>query len=104
MSERRTSIMHVATTLGLGGSETILLQCLRHLDRSRYDQTICVLNHRTDAFGTQHLSEEARSLAPIDPIAMGERISLGDSARFHRLVAAMRRRRPDIVQTYLFRP
>ncbi|HVB96817.1 MAG TPA: glycosyltransferase [Chloroflexota bacterium] len=96
-------ISHVLTNLDLGGTQVILLQCLRHLDSKQFDHNIFSLNGRSTAFDAGRLRRQLGELAPIYDVNLRETIHPGDVTGILRLAWRLRQLRPDIVHTYHFR-
>ncbi|HUX88892.1 MAG TPA: glycosyltransferase, partial [Chloroflexota bacterium] len=96
-------ISHVLTNLDLGGTQVILLQCLRHLDPALFVHDIFSLNGRSTAFDAGRLRRQLGELAPIYDLNLGETIHVGDVTGIFRLAWRLRQLRPDIVHTYHFR-
>lgn len=88
-------VLYLITELNIGGAEKVLVQQLRHLDRSRFTPTVACLYDGNGAVG-----QEIRALGiPV--------IDLGMTAKwrwdaFARLYQLLRRERPSILHTSLF--
>jgi glycosyltransferase involved in cell wall biosynthesis len=97
---RRVRLLYVAGNFVTGGAERHLLEMWRRIDRARFDVRIAVLK-REGAFTPL---VEATGL-PIHDLGVGRRVYDPSGVRgLLRLVALVRRFRPDVVHGYLFGP
>ena len=88
-------VCHLITSMATGGAETALYRLLTHADRQRFAMTAVSL---TDG-GTYGPMLSAAGI-PVHTLDMRRgRLSLG---AFARLVALLRREKPDILQTWLY--
>jgi glycosyltransferase involved in cell wall biosynthesis len=93
MSPRR--ILHVINNLHLGGAETMLVQLLGCLDRERWTPEVVSL------VGGGPASEQLESIGvPVTMVGMPR--GLPGPATLLRLTRAVRRARPDLIQTWLY--
>ncbi len=94
MSPRRIKIGLIIATLERGGAEKQLALLATHLDRSRFDPFVVALTR-----GGPYLEVLESGGVPCELIGKG----LGVSPRaLMRLVRVLRRRRPDVVHTWMF--
>ncbi|HET8721097.1 MAG TPA: glycosyltransferase [Nitrospira sp.] len=90
----RTKVMLLAVGLGVGGTETHVLELASGIDRSKFDVTVCSLK------GAGCLVDELRR--------RGVRVVCLDGAGkfdvrvLFRLWRLIRRERPDVIQSFLF--
>lgn len=87
MTARRRRVLFLIPTLTGGGAERVVVTLLRHLDRSRFDLALAVIDTRAAVF---------RAEVPADV----EFIDLGCSRVLHampRVIRLLWRRRPDVV-------
>ncbi len=87
MTSRRRRVLFLIPTLGCGGAERVVVTLLQHLDRSRFDLALAVVDTRNAVF---------RAEVPGDV----DFIDLGCNRVLHAMPKLMRllwRRRPDIV-------
>lgn len=88
-------ICHVITNLDTGGAERMLVKLLGAMDRERFEQSVvCMLGRGT-------LSDHVEALGvPLEHLGMGRgAASLGS---LMKLAGVIRKRRPDVVQTWLY--
>ncbi len=91
MTQRRTRLLFLIPTLTGGGAERVVVTLLQHLDRSRFELALAVVDTRDAAF---------RDQVPADV----EFIDLGCRRVRHALTKLVRllwRRRPDVVMSTL---
>lgn len=93
---RRTKLVYLHPTLGVGGAEELRLITLKHLDRSRYDARVCCLGTP----GT--IGDEIAAMGyPVDALGRSDRtFDVGTTLAVH---GYLRAHAPDIVQCSLFR-
>ncbi|MDR7519624.1 MAG: glycosyltransferase [Armatimonadota bacterium] len=97
MSLRRIAILHVIEGLGTGGSEQQLVAFLLHSDPTRFRHEVCTLAQ------VGRFAEQVRR-AGIALHTLGVRAD-GDLPRtFLRLHRAVKRVRPQVLHTVLYRP
>jgi len=89
----RTRLLQLIPSLPVGGAERMLLDLVTHLDQDRYEITVVSL-HRLG-------SQVERDLASsgVEVVYLGKRMGF-DPRMFHRVAAAVRRARPDVVHTH----
>lgn len=94
--DRRTRIVYLHPSLGIGGAEELRLITLRRVNRERYDVRVCCLAERGE------IGDEIAALGfPVDVLGRPDRtFAVGTTAAVYRY---LRRHRPDILQTSLFR-
>lgn len=93
---RRTKIVYLHPTLGVGGAEELRLIMLKRLDRSRYDARVCCIG-APGAIG----AEIAALGYPVDALGRSDRtFDVGTTLAVH---SYLRAHAPDIVQCSLFR-
>ena len=90
-----TSIVHLITDLDRGGSETTLVNLVSRLDSARFTNTVISLTDR----GTRG-ADLTRLGVPVVELRM--KPALPSPMALWRLQRAVRRARPDILQTWLF--
>jgi sugar transferase (PEP-CTERM/EpsH1 system associated) len=85
-------VVHVVSTLGIGGQEMVILSLIRHMDRARYTPHVLCLHDRGP------LAERIEALGvPVDVIG-AHGVGLLEMGR--RLARRLRELRPDIVHTH----
>jgi glycosyltransferase involved in cell wall biosynthesis len=95
MSNNRTKILHVITSLNVGGAEMALYHLLKNMNAVRFENQVASLippgpvGEKIQALGVPVFSLNMQSGYP----------SLGS---FFRLVRLLRRESPDMVQTWLY--
>lgn len=89
-------VLFVHGTLEIGGAEEVRLSLLSHLDRSRYQATVCCLQRGGE------IAEEAAVLG-YEVIVLGRRAHACSLGTLRALRRVIRERRPHIVQTSLAR-
>jgi len=88
-------ILHISTSLGMGGAETSLYNLLKNIDRSEFD--VQVLSLGSD----QPLGDQIRSLdIPVESLRM--RPGVPDPMAFARLTRYLRAVKPNLVQSWLY--
>jgi len=87
-------ILHVISSLGIGGAERLVLSAARGLPRERFDQAICCLAER----GARAADAEA---AGVPVFSVDGFPGLRHPLAFARLVRIVRSVRPAIVHTHL---
>lgn len=88
-------VLHLITGLGLGGAETMLYKLLAAMDTRAYPSTVVSLR------GTDVLTPRIQALG-IEVTSLGMRGRVGDLAAVVQLASLLRRRRPTIVQTWMY--
>ena len=95
----RTKILYVINRMGVGGSQTHLLQVLSLLDRSRFEPILCCLTEKGELLDAVRASG-TRML----PRGLGGGLkSLRAVSAAVRLAGRIRRERVEIVHNYLLR-
>ena len=95
MSNKRIKILHVITSLDVGGAEMTLFHLLKSMDASRFENQVVSLIHpgkvgeKIQALGVPVFSLEMRPGHP-------------EIGSFFKLVELLRRESPDMVQTWLY--
>jgi len=87
--------MLLAIGLGVGGTETHILELASRIDRSRYDVTVCCLK----AAGCVADELRARGVRVVSLNGTGKL----DALVLFRLWRLLREERPDVIQAFLFR-
>lgn len=88
-------VVHVITGLTRGGAEMMLYKLLSRLDRSRFESAVICLREEGP------VADRIRKLGvPVESVGMGARVS--DVRRLLLLRARLRKRAPDLVQTWLY--
>jgi glycosyltransferase involved in cell wall biosynthesis len=95
MSNKRIKILHVITSLDVGGAEMVLFHLLKNMDTARFENQVVSLippgkvGEKIQALGLPVTSLEMRSGHP-------------DLGSLFRLAGLLRRESPDLVQTWLY--
>lgn len=89
-----TKVMLVAIGLGVGGTETHILELASRLDRSRFTVTVCALK----SGGTMAQELEKRGVRVLSLDGTGKL----DARVIVRLFKLLRAEQPDVVQAFLF--
>jgi glycosyltransferase involved in cell wall biosynthesis len=90
-----TGVLHVVTTLDVGGAQMSLPKLLQRTDRERFPSRVVAL---TDAGALAPDIEELG--VPVH--ALGMRRGISDPRAVVRLARLIRRQRPDVVQTWMY--
>ena len=91
----RTKLIHIITSLDIGGAEMMLFRLLKHIDRTRFEnQVICLVPVGIVGERIQALGVPVRSLNMLPT-----RPSL---RAFFQLVRLLRRERPAILHTWMY--
>jgi glycosyltransferase involved in cell wall biosynthesis len=90
----RIRILHVITSLGIGGAERLVISAVRGLPMPRFGHAICCLTERGP------LAVEAEAAA-VPVFCVGEYPGMRHPLAFARLVRIVRAFRPTIVHTHL---
>jgi len=93
---KKTKILHVITSLGLGGAENLLLSYLKNLDKNKYSFYVCCLRDKPD-----DLSSEISEYAQIINLKMKSKFN--PFVVFH-LLKVIKKIQPEIIHTHLFQP
>jgi len=88
-------VVHLITSLDTGGAQRMLLKLLERLDRGRFRASVISL------VDDGPLAEEVRGLG-LDCEGLGMRPGVPDPRGFLRLRAKLARRRPQVLQTWLY--
>ena len=94
MTAAAVRVLHIITSLGIGGAERLVLSAARGLSRDRFEQAICCLEER----GARAAEAEA---AGVPVYSIDSFPGLRHPLAFARLVRVVRRFRPAIVHTHL---
>ena len=90
-----TKIMHVITTLGPAGAETMLCQMVRAMDRSRFENEIVSLT------GILDLAEKLEGIGvPVRTLGMKKKVP--NPFLVMRLAKWIRESRPDVIHTWMY--
>ncbi len=89
----RLKVMLVTVGLGVGGTETQILEIASRLDRDRFDVLVCGL--KKDRVVAQELRERGIRVSTLD--GWGK----GDLRVLYRLVRLIRAERPDLIHAFL---
>ncbi|MDH4182681.1 MAG: glycosyltransferase [Nitrospinota bacterium] len=89
-------ILHVITSLGVGGAEAMLLKLLAGLDQDKFRQSIVTLADSQSEF-----TEKAEAMG-VQVQSLGMRPGGLSLMKLIRLVSIIRSHKPDIVQTWLY--
>ena len=92
--EPRVRVLHVISSLTVGGAERLVVSAARGLSPDRFDHQICCLSERGP------LADEAAA-AGIPVFCIGTFPGLSHPVAFARLLALIRRARPRVVHTHL---
>lgn len=93
---RKKRIFHLITDLDIGGTPTALSSILAHIDRQRYDVTVCSLKQK----GTTSVSDEIQKLGI--PVFFLDAERLLFFAVLYRLYLLLKDEQPSILHTWLF--
>ena len=93
---KKIKILHVITSLGLGGAEKLLLSYLKNLDKKKYSFYVCCLRDKPD-----DLSFEISEYAQIINLKMKNKFN--PAVIFH-LLNVIKKIQPEIIHTHLFQP
>jgi len=92
---KRIKVTHIITSLLMGGAEKVLLRLLQDMDEAVFDNQVIALTT------VGPLAEEFAQ-AGISVEVIGYSKGNSNIAPFFRLCRALRRRKPDVVQTWLY--
>ncbi len=95
MNPRRSRVTYLIDSLGMGGAERVLLTTLRHVDRTRFEPRVCVLQERDG----NPLAAEVRELGVLVDTVSVER--LRDPRALPRLARHLRSSRAELLHTQL---
>jgi L-malate glycosyltransferase len=93
---KKTKILHVITSLGIGGAENLLLSYLKNLDNNKYSFYVCCLRDKPD-----DLSSEISEYAQIINLKMKNKFN---PIVVSRLLKVIKKIQPEIIHTHLFQP
>jgi len=95
MSNKRIKILHVITSLDVGGAEMVLFHLLKNMDATRFENLVVSLIH------PGKVGEKIQGLGlPVFSLEM--RPGHPTIGSYFRLVELLRRESPDLVQTWLY--
>jgi len=95
MSNKRIKILHVISSLDVGGAEMVLYRLVKNMNAARFENQVVSLVHsgkvgeKIQALGLRVFSLEMRSGHP-------------DLGGLVRLAGLLRRESPDLLQTWLY--
>ncbi len=95
MSDKRIKVLHVITSLDVGGAEMVLFHLVKNMDAARFENQVVSLispgkvGEKIRALGLPVFSLEVRSGHP-------------DPGSLFKLSGLLRRESPDMVQTWLY--
>jgi len=89
----RLKVMLVTVGLGIGGTETQILEIASRLDRNRFDVLVCGL--KKDRVVAEELRARGIRVSTLDGLGKG------DLRVLYRLVRLIRAERPDIIHAFL---
>jgi glycosyltransferase involved in cell wall biosynthesis len=88
-------VLHVINDLSIGGTEIMLFKLLSGTDRKRFQPTVISLN------GMSPLADQINDLGiPVE--SLGAKSGIAGSLSFLRLVRAIRRLSPDLIQGWMY--
>jgi sugar transferase (PEP-CTERM/EpsH1 system associated) len=88
----RVRVVHVVSTLGIGGQEMVILSLIRHMDRARFVPHVICLHDRGP------LAEQIEALGVTVEVVGEHGVGLLEMGR--RLARRLRTLRPDVVHTH----
>ena len=91
---KKTNILYVITSLGIGGAENLLLSYLKLLDRSKYNFFVCALREKPD-----DLVSEISNYAEVTKLGMKNKFN---PRVIFQLIKLIKKTQPDIIHTHLF--
>lgn len=91
---RKTKILYVITSLGLGGAENLLLSYVKRLDRNKYSFYVCCLREKPD-----DLILDISDYAEVTNLRINNKFN--PIVIFH-LIKLIRQIQPDLIHTHLF--
>ena len=92
---RKIKIIWIIDGLGHGGAEQLMVTLLNSFEKSRFDMRVCVLQDRGSKLITQQLMHLG---IPVDFVSIKR---LRNPLNIFRILAYLRKHRPDIVHTQL---
>jgi glycosyltransferase involved in cell wall biosynthesis len=96
-------VLHLITTLGLsgGGAEANLLRLVRHMDRSRFRNTVVTM---TDVFDANNIGllQSLLNEAEVRLYSLGMKRGVPNPRAAARLYRILRQFRPDTLQTWMY--
>ncbi|NPV52532.1 MAG: glycosyltransferase [Firmicutes bacterium] len=87
-------VLHTITNLGVGGTETVVCDILRRLDREKFEPMLCVLGRERPDGMAEVLRQDGIPVYHLDTLT---------PYAIWKLARLYRRLRPDIVHTHLYR-
>jgi glycosyltransferase involved in cell wall biosynthesis len=98
----RTKILYIITSTNVGGTERSLHELIRRIDRNEYSVYVCSL--KKPGVFAKRISDEADGFYSLGlPEAGGVRAVLNFVPALIRLTGLIRRLRPQIIHSFLFR-
>lgn len=91
---RKINVLEVIATLGIGGTEKQLVQLVKNLDRKKYNITVCCLTRGGP------LLQEIEQIG-IEVVVLNKRYKF-DFFVIFRLASLMRKKKTDLIHTYMF--
>lgn len=91
---RKTNILYVITSLGLGGAENLLLAYLKRLDGNKYNFFVCALREKPD-----DLLSEISKYAEVTILGVKNKFNPSVIFQLRKLI---QKTQPDIIHTHLF--
>lgn len=88
-------ILHIITSLDMGGAQSMLVKLLSVTDRSRFEPVVISL------LDGGELADDVRSLG-IESLSLGMRRSVPSPLSLLDLARQIRRLRPDVVQSWMY--
>ena len=95
MANQPIRIVHLITSLSLGGAEMMLYKLLAQMDRNEFDSSVLSLT------GDGPVGEKIRQLG-IPVTSLGMRPGIPNPVHFFRLARLLRKKCPDLLQTWMY--
>lgn len=95
---RPVRVLHLLPDLQIGGGQTIVLNHLRHADRSRFDLTVAALTHQAGTGAT--MADEFATTLGRPVIDLGHGVRAGDLTTVTQLVRLIQRERIDLLHVH----
>jgi glycosyltransferase involved in cell wall biosynthesis len=93
MKNKGTKIVHIIDHLGAGGTQKLLVELVKHIDKEKYNISIIIL--RDENLYSMVLQKLGVSVHPVS--------SRKSSIGIKRLIAILQKEPPDVVHTHLFK-